>query len=130
MKKRCPKCGIEKDFSEFSKNKGSKDGLNNWCKECFKLYQKDEPERWRFYRANRKALQLDRTPIWANIEIIKEIYTNCPKGYQVDHIIPLNSKAVSGLHVESNLQYLTEKENQVKHNKFRDGSSTVAALVF
>lgn len=58
------------------------------------------------------------TPKWADLDKIKEIYKNCPEGYHVDHIIPLTSGLVCGLHVENNLQYLTAKENAIKANKF------------
>jgi len=58
------------------------------------------------------------TPKWANIEKIKFIYMNCPKGMHVDHIIPINNRLVCGLHVETNLQYLTAFENLSKGNKF------------
>ena len=30
----CPACKIEKPFTEFYKNKGGKDGLRSWCKDC------------------------------------------------------------------------------------------------
>ncbi len=30
----CPKCKIEKESSEFFKNKARRDGLRCWCKEC------------------------------------------------------------------------------------------------
>lgn len=70
--------------------------------------------RAKLYRT-RKTKQL---PIWANQEKIKEIYLNCPKGYHVDHIIPLKGKLVSGLHVETNLQYLPAKENLAKRNLY------------
>ena len=57
-------------------------------------------------------------PLWADRSKIKEFYKNCPKGMVIDHIIPLQGKLVSGLHVHTNLQYLTQKENSVKLNKF------------
>lgn len=68
----------------------------------------------RQYNMNREK----RTPFWADTDKIKEVYLNCPKGYHVDHIIPLHGKIVSGLHVYNNLQYLTKEENSRKGNKF------------
>ena len=51
-------------------------------------------------------------------DAIREFYLNCPKGYTVDHIVPLNGKNVSGLHCIQNLQYLTISENRSKNNKY------------
>lgn len=59
-----------------------------------------------------------RIPAWSDLELIKQFYTHCPDGYEVDHIVPLLGEKVSGLHVLCNLQYLTVAQNRAKHNKF------------
>ena len=62
------------------------------------------------YYMKRKA----QTPPDADMDAIKEIYLNCPAGYEVDHIIPVSK---GGLHHQDNLQYLTISENRSKSNK-------------
>jgi len=72
----------------------------------------------RVFTAKRRAKLKNAIPLWADLEKIKEIYDSCPVGFHVDHIVPLNGKNVSGLHVEYNLQYLTAEDNVRKSNKF------------
>jgi hypothetical protein len=48
---------------------------------------------------------------------IRNFYANCPAGYEVDHIIPLKGRNVSGLHVLENLQYIPAELNRSKGNR-------------
>ena len=72
-------------------------------------------------RVRRRATQLNATPKWLtknDKEKIRKIYAKCPKGYHVDHIIPLRGKSVCGLHVPNNLRIITAHKNQSKGNRF------------
>ena len=86
-------------------------------KQTLILTRLNNPHTQRAVTAKYRASQLKATPKFANLKKIKEIYKNCPKGYHVDHIVPLNNKNVCGLHVEWNLQYLTPSDNCSKSNK-------------
>jgi hypothetical protein len=65
MDKKCSKCKIIKPCECFSLNKAERDGLNNWCKNCYQDYYRsnaskinqqtkqrrlDNPEPYRAYR--------------------------------------------------------------------------------
>lgn len=77
--------------------------------------KKGKPKK--FYVAKRAMQIALAMPKWININEIAEIYANAPKGYDVDHIMPLNGENFSGLHVPWNLQYLPAKQNRKKSNK-------------
>lgn len=69
--------------------------------------------------AKRRSLSKCATPQWANQEMIKVVYEKAAKyGLQVDHIVPLTSNLVCGLHVWHNLQLLDESLNKTKRNKY------------
>jgi len=135
--KYCHKCKSLKQINDFSDNITREDNKCQKCKVCSSNYGKQhysntiekQHERSALYyqsnqksafarSAKRRAAKLNRTPIWSDINKIKQIYNDCPKGYHVDHKIPLQGKLVSGLHVPENLQYLTAKENLSKSNKY------------
>lgn len=75
----------------------------------------------------RRARKLQATPKWAEAELkqIEALYREAARLqeetgviHHVDHIIPLQSDLVCGLHCLANLQILTQRENNQKSNKF------------
>jgi hypothetical protein len=186
--KRCPKCEEVKSLSSFNKNKTRKDGHQNTCKTCQRLYHKEyrqnnrdrELQRCKEYRQNnpdkvsqwqkeyyqnnqgrilqrrkehhqvnrgrilqrhkeyhqnnrdkaraksarKRAAKRNATPPWADKAVIEAIYAEALwfqdftcEPYHVDHIVPLKSDFVCGLHVPANLQTLPGAENIAKSNR-------------
>lgn len=63
------------------------------------------------------------TPAWADKAAISAFYREAKRleketggKYHVDHIVPINSDLVCGLHVETNLQVIPARENVLKRN--------------
>ena len=76
------------------------------------------------YNARRRAAKKNALMPWADVNAIKNFYTEARRltkltgvKHHVDHIYPLQSEYMCGLHVETNLQILTEKENIAKGNR-------------
>jgi hypothetical protein len=68
--------------------------------------------------AARRAARIQATPSWGQ-EGIEDVYKEAEyQQMHVDHIVPLRSDVVCGLHVVGNLQLLTPEENMRKGNKF------------
>jgi hypothetical protein len=69
----------------------------------------------------------DRLPKWITKEEesqIRSMYKLCRKiskitgiPHEVDHVLPLQGRLVSGLHTISNLQIITKEQNATKSNK-------------
>lgn len=88
------------------------------CDERMRIWRTENPRKNTAYvRAYNLRKQM-RTPAWSERKAILEFYYLCPPGHEVDHIIPLKGRLVSGLHVLGNLQYLTTSENCKKSNYF------------
>ena len=119
----CTTCNGEKLGSAFSKSKAGKGGLCSQCKECHSKYKKDNPHIRNASGARRRAIKKQSIPEWYNKEKVDAIYEECSKVSQetgvkhhVDHIIPLTSNYVCGLHSIENLQILPGYDNHQKHN--------------
>ena len=142
--KECKICNENKDLSQYYVNKRMLDNRDQRCIECTKKYQKERYEKNRTKRlsqisaykrdnkevinsrnAEYRASKLNRTVPWANSKKINEFYEEAKRlteltgiEFHVDHIVPLNGKMVSGLHVHSNLQVIPYYENLAKSNNY------------
>ena len=58
--KTCSKCKVEKDESEFSKNKSSADSLNSRCRSCAKDYREKNKDKLSAYYKDYHAKNRDR----------------------------------------------------------------------
>jgi hypothetical protein len=77
------------------------------------------------YVVERRKKRDKSMPPWADRKEIQKMYIKARQltketgiKHEVDHIIPSNHPLVCGLHVEYNLQILTELENIAKSNSF------------
>jgi 5-methylcytosine-specific restriction endonuclease McrA len=104
--------------AEFRKTKWYKQyQRSETVKNTRKAYRIAHPELYRMLHSVCQASRKLRIPKFGQDGIVT-FYKNCPDGMVVDHIIPLQSKLVSGLHVLWNLQYLTPLQNLCKGNKY------------
>jgi len=99
-----------------------------WNAERKKIYRAANKHLTNADASKRRAALLQRTPIWQtefDVLKIKCIYSIAAmlsrvnkEPWTVDHIIPLQGKIVSGLHVPNNLQVMRARENEAKRNKY------------
>ena len=78
--------------------------------------------------ASRRALKKQAQPLWVDPRKIAEVYKQALRvsnmigmEYHVDHIVPLQSDTVCGLHVPWNLQIIPAWQNLQKQNKYSNG---------
>lgn len=93
-------------------------------KEYDKEYRKRHPEKHSISNIKQQTNRNLRIVSWTDWGKIKEFYKNKPEGMEGDHIIPLQGKLVSGLHVSWNLQYMFGLENNKKNKKIDLMSAT------
>jgi hypothetical protein len=141
--KTCKYCHVERPFSQFSPKRDHKDGLSNMCKPCATAktkawyaenkaralanqaaWREANRTRWnavmRAVGKRRHAAKLQRVPGWYDHARAQEVYDLAAEfreagfAVDVDHIVPLQGEAVSGLHWHGNLRVCLATANRSK----------------
>lgn len=114
----CKKCGIE--FSGIRCIPCTRKWRRAWEK---KTYQENPGVR-DARTAKRRAAKMGSMPPWANSFFIEEAYSLAKLRskvtgikWEVDHVVPLQSKTVCGLHAETNVRVIPAILNHTKGNR-------------
>ena len=91
-------------------------------------YRKENLDKHAAKETKRRAAKINRTPAWLTeddhwmIEQAYELATLRTKmfgfNWEVDHVLPLQGKMISGLHVPINLQVIPAILNRQKNNRY------------
>lgn len=129
LRPECKKCQSEFKKSNYAANKNKiKAKSKKYYNENKDKYN-EQSRRWRaenknivrYHQRKYKYLKRRSIPSWFESErvLIEKVYEMAASlGMHVDHIVPINSKLVCGLHCWHNLQLLTPSENRSKSNVY------------
>lgn len=115
---------------DFNRSNTRPDGLDTRCRSCnrarMRAWHVANPARQRILNAARQAARraaVRRRVPWYDSDAVKAVYAEADvrrlagEDVQVDHLVPLRSKLVCGLHVQGNLVVLLRVPNQAKGNR-------------
>lgn len=122
VKRRLEELGIEPRF--WGKRISRTAARYEWEEQYRKKYRKDNAAMFAAHTAARHARKMQQRPSWADVKAIRALYKEAREislktgiKHHVDHIVPLVSDVVSGLHVLANLRVIPAEENVRKSNK-------------
>lgn len=129
----CPRCLNLRRLERWAiANPGRKRELNSkWSaanrekdRASKSAWQKRNPGKEAAKTRRRQCDQSSRTPPWADQGAIEAFYVMAQRArectgirFEVDHVIPLRGRGVSGLHVPHNLRVISRQENMMKGNR-------------
>lgn len=94
------------------------------CNARIRDWKAKNPHKLCIYASGRRAQELRALPAWADLDAIEAIYAEAQRiqaetgePQHVDHIVPIISKLVCGLHCEANLRVLPAVDNLRKNNR-------------
>lgn len=112
-----------------------KDANKEHLKQSYKKWAQKNRDRVNARVMQRTLAKIQATPQWANHHSIRALYREAIRltdatgvKHEVDHIVPLRSQIVCGLHVEHNLQVLPWSENRSKGNRHQSYHANDALL--
>ena len=130
---RCIPCSIKVSSEWYKENKDRKRSYDANHRARRRAECRAASKKFRQHRKDRKnadtSVRRDRvkqsTPLWANKFFMRQAYELAALrtkmfgfDWEVDHIVPLRGRYVSGLHVETNLQVIPKVINAAKTNHY------------
>lgn len=95
----------------------------DYRRDAYRQWAKANPDKVAANVRSRELAKLKATPPWATKESMLPFYTTAVRltretgiKHEVDHIVPIRSKIICGLHVPANLQVITRAANKTKGN--------------
>jgi hypothetical protein len=127
--KKCSRCRLTKSADHFQFDSYAPDKLSGRCSECNRArcseWQRQNKDKDCARVSRRRAVKLRATVGWACELEMARFYEQARLLTQstgikhvVDHIVPLQSKIVCGLHVQDNLKVITKLDNSSKGNRW------------
>lgn len=132
----CKSCVSRKNKESYEKHKQSRlekaqiyrDMNSGRIKRYLRGYQKDNRHKYAAHSAFRNKRVAEATPDWLTDlqrKEIESVYQEARRSteetgvrHEVDHVVPVKSNLVCGLHVPWNLQVIPKSENIAKSNRY------------
>jgi len=127
LKKRCGGCKIEKDISNFYKNKRKKDGYQNYCVSCIKKTNADSFQK---HKKKRMAKSLERQRSERGIAYHSDYYKHGSKRKREVAKQEVTPEVYQQQHVEHRAQYMAtthDERSKVNHERYERNKSDILA---